>query len=117
MRKKKIVIPENYLLRVPMRQSFIEWKTEENGTITLMIENTGWANRLAQKLLFRPQYSQIHLDKFGSFVWQTMDGNMNITDIGKLVEAEFGDSAHPLYERLARYFQILDSYHFVVWNS
>lgn len=117
MRKKKIVIPENYLLRVPTRHESVKWKTEENGTITLMIENTGWANRLAQKLLFRPQYSQIHLDKFGSFVWRTMDGVMNITDIGKLVEAEFGADAHPLYERLARYFQILDSYHFVSWNS
>ncbi len=117
MRRRKIVIPENYLLRVPMRHSSIEWKTEDNDAITLMIENKGWANRLAQKLLFRPKYSQIHLDKFGSFVWQTMDGVMNITDIGKLVEAEFGDDAHPLYERLARYFQILDSYHFIVWNS
>ena len=117
MRNKKIVIPENYLLRVPMRHPSIEWKNEEDGTVTLMIENTGWANRLAQKLLFRPRFSQIHLDKSGSFVWRSMDGEMNITDIGKLVEAEFGDDAQPLYERLARYFQILDSYHFVAWNS
>ena len=117
MRKKKIVIPENYLLRIPARHSAIEWKTDDDGTITLMIENTGWANWLAQKLLFRPRYSQIHLDKFGSFVWLTMDGEMNITDIGKQVETEFGEDAHPLYERLARYFQILDSYHFISWNS
>ena len=31
------------------------------------------------------------------------------------MEAEFGEEAHPLYERLARYFQILDSYRFIEW--
>lgn len=117
MKKKKIIIPENYLLRVPTRQATIEWELDENGIVTLMIENTGWANRIAQKLLFRPRYSQVHLDKYGSFVWQKMDGEMDITAIGKLVEEEFGEDSHPLYERLARYFQILDSYHFITWKS
>ena len=31
------------------------------------------------------------------------------------VEERFGQQAHPLYERLARYFQILDSYRFIEW--
>lgn len=117
MKKKKIIISENYLLRVPSRKSSIRWECDDDGAVTLMIENTGWANKLAQKLLLRPKHSQVHLDKFGSFVWQTMDGVMDITAIGKLVEAEFGDDAKPLYERLARYFQILDSYHFIDWIS
>ena len=39
----------------------------------------------------------------------------DITEIGKLVEEKFGETAHPLYERLAKYFQILDSYGFVEW--
>ncbi len=117
MRKKRIIIPENYLLRIPMRQDSIKWETDDNGIVTLMIENTGWANRIAQKLLFRPRYSQVHLDKYGSFVWKTMDGEMDISAIGKLVEEQFGEDSHPLYERLARYFQILDSYHFIGWKT
>lgn len=114
---KKKVISENYLLRVPSRPNSIEWSADDDGNVTLMIENTGWVNRLVQKLFFRPRYSQIHLDKFGSFVWQKMDGAMDITAIGRLVEEHFGEEAHPLYERLATYFQILDSYHFVTWKS
>lgn len=113
-KKKQIVIPQNYLLRVPMRHSDIDWKTDDKGVV-LEIENKGWANRIAQKLFFRPKVSYVHLDKLGSFVWPLMDGEMNITELGKLVDAEFGEEAHPLYERLARYFQILDSYHFVEW--
>ena len=115
MKKKKIIISENYLERIPARPNSIKWKTDDKGIVTLKIENTGWANRLAQKLFDRPQYSQIHLDKLGSFVWPLLDGERTITELGKLVEAQFGEEAHPLYERLARYFQILDSYHFIEW--
>lgn len=114
---KKNVISENYLERIPCRSSLIEWKTDEEGIVTLEIENTGWANRIAQKLFKRPKISYVHLDKLGSFVWPLLDGKLTITELGKLVDAEFGEDAHPLYERLARYFQILDSYHFISWGN
>ncbi len=117
MKKKPIVIPENYLKRIPCRPSSIHWTTDEHGIITLEIENTGWANRLAQKLFDRPKTSFIHLDSMGSFIWPLMDGEMDITAIGVQVENHFGDEAKPLYERLARYFQILDSYHFIEWKN
>ena len=61
-------------------------------------------------------YLMIHLDKMGSFVWTLMDGEKDIVAIRVLVKEHFGDEAEPLYERLARYFQILDSYSFVVLN-
>ena len=41
----------------------------------------------------------------------------DIAGIGTLVKEEFGDEANPLYERLAKYFQVLDSYGFVDWKS
>ncbi len=115
MGKKKIVIPENYLERIPARADSIEWKVSSEGMVTLQIENTGWANRLAQKVFGRPKYSFIHLDEMGSFLWPLLDGQKDITALGILVEEKFGDAAHPLYERLAQYFRILDSYHFIKW--
>lgn len=117
MKKKKNVITQNYLDRIPKRSSYIEWKTDEDEIVTLEIENTGWANRIAQKLFKRPKISYVHLDKLGSFVWPLIDGKTSITELGKLVEEKFGEDAHPLYERLARYFQILDSYHFISWMN
>ena len=115
MKKKKIVISENYLERIPARADAIEWKVSSEGMVTLQIENSGWANRIAQKIFGRPQYSYIHLDELGSFVWPLMDGQKDIIALGKLVEEKFGEEAHPLYERLAQYFRILDSYHFIKW--
>ncbi len=117
MAKKKVIITQNYLERIPHRPSEINWKTDDEGTVTLEIENRGFMNRVAQKLFKKPKISYIHLDKMGSFIWPVMDGKKTIIDIGKEVEAHFGQEAHPLYERLAQYFRILDSYGFVKWAN
>ncbi|MBQ7034491.1 MAG: PqqD family protein [Clostridia bacterium] len=115
MKNKKSEAVGNYLDRIPARLDSIQWRTDEEGKVTLQIENTGWANYLAQLLFKRPRYSYIHLDEMGSFLWPLLDGEQDLTALGKLVEERFGEAAHPLYERLAEYFRILDSYHFIKW--
>lgn len=116
MKKRKEVISMNYLEKIPSRPEHIKWNADENGIVTLDIENTGFMNRMAQKLFRKPKISHIHLDEMGSFVWPLLDGEKNIIELGELVKERFGDKANPLYERLAKYFQILDSYQFIEWK-
>ncbi len=111
--KKKI--DKNYLEKIPVHPEEIPWKTDENGIVTLEIENKGAMNRILQKLMKKPKVSYIHLDQTGSFVWPLIDGKKSIEELGKEVEAHFGEEAHPLYERLATFFSILDSYKFISW--
>ncbi len=115
--KKKNVISQNYLEKKPMRPEGLNWTKDENGIVTLEIENTGAFNRIAQKLLKKPKISYVHLDEMGSFLWPLIDGEKTITELGEYVKKKFGEKANPLYERLAKYFQILDSYGFVKWNE
>lgn len=114
---KKNKKQENYLEKIPVRPQEIKWSVDENDIVTLEIENKGIANRIAQKLLKKPKISYIHLDELGSFVWTVTDGESDIIALGEKVKEKFGDDANPLYERLAQYFQILDSYGFVEWKS
>ena len=107
---------ENYLEKIPVRKSYIVWKTDEKGIVTLEIENKGVFNFLAQKLLKKPRISYIHLDEMGSFVWPIIDGQKNIFEIGKDVESHFGEKANPLYERLSQYFEILKNYKFIYFK-
>ena len=107
---------KNYLEFVPVRQ-IGRFSGDENGVITLEIENKGVFNRVAQKLLKKPKISYIHLDEMGSFVWPLIDGERNITDIGVFVKEHFGDKAEPLYERLAKYFKVLESYGFIKFKK
>ena len=108
---------ENYLDRIPQKSENIGWSSDDNGAVTLEVENRGVFNRIAQKLFKRPRISYIHLDENGSFIWPLIDGVRDITEIGKLVDEHFGEKAQPLYERLAKFFQILDSYGFIVWKN
>ncbi len=113
--RRKSDAAQNYLERVPIRCADIGWTTE-NGAVTLSIENRGVFNRLLQKLLKKPKTSYIHLDERGSFVWTIIDGKSDIGALGEKVEKRFGESVKPLYERLARYFGILESYSFIEWK-
>lgn len=110
-------VNENYLEKIPVKNPEIGWKTDEEGKVTLEIENKGVFNRIFQKLLKKPKISYIHLDEMGSFIWPLIDGEKDIIELGKFVEEHFGEKAKPLYERLAKYFQILESYGFVKWNK
>ena len=108
---------EYFLDNKPIRNENIGWSADDNGIVTLEIENKGVFNRIAQKLFKKPKISYVHLDEMGSFVWPVIDGEKDITELGKLVDEHFGEKAHPLYERLAKYFQILHSYGFIKWNN
>ncbi len=108
---------ENYLKRRPVKPERINWSVDNEGIVTLDIENTGFFNRVAQKFFKKPKVSHIHLDKLGSFVWPLIDGERDLVALGVLVKEHFGEEAEPLYERLAKYFQILESYSFVEWKK
>lgn len=111
--KKKDNKSDNYLDKVPVRSDKIRWTRDDNGIVTIEIDNTGVFNRIAQKLLKKPKVTYIHLDEHGSFVWHLIDNEKSILDISEFVDEHFGEDAHPLYERLAKYFKILESYGFV----
>ena len=114
--KKNNVISKNYLEGIPLRHKSLNWWKNEEGLVTLEIENTGLFHRIAQWFFKKPKISYVHLDEMGSFVWPLLDGEKDLIRIGECVKEHFGEKAEPLYERLAKYFQILESYHFVEWK-
>lgn len=117
MSNKKEILPKNYLEQIPMHKTGLEWSVDKDDKVVLHIENKGIFNRAAQKLLKKPPITYIHLDEMGSFIWPVIDGEKDLIAIGKLVEKHFGDEANPLYERVAKFFQILHSYNFIEWKK
>ncbi|MBQ6847944.1 MAG: PqqD family protein [Clostridia bacterium] len=106
----------NFLDLVPQICEGLNWNKDENDFVTLEIQNRGLFNRIAQKVFKKPKISYVHLDELGSFVWLLIDGKTDIAKLGVLVKEHSGEKAEPLYEKLAKYFQILKSYDFVVLN-
>lgn len=113
--KKKKIDGKNYLDKIPVRNSIYRWSADQNGAVTLEVENKGVFNKIAQKLFKKPKISYIHLEETGSFIWPLIDGEKTVFDLGKEVEEKFGEASHPLYERLITYMNTLDSYGFITW--
>ncbi len=107
---------KNFLEFMPERNPDIVWSADDGGNVTLEIENKGLFNKIAQKVFKKPKISYVHLDETGSFVWPLIDGKTTVFVIGEAVRERFGSNAEPLYERLSKYFKILESYGFIKLN-
>lgn len=111
MKKKKQ--QKNYLDLVPEKAQELPWSKDEEGIVVLEVENTGVFNRIAQKLFKRPKYTKVHMEKYGSFLWPLIDGQRTVMELADLQKAEFGEEVEPLYPRVVKYMQIMESYHFI----
>ena len=56
---KRMKLKENYLEKTPCKNTSIKWSQDESGLVTLEMQNHGFANWLAQKLLKKPKTSFI----------------------------------------------------------
>jgi hypothetical protein len=111
--KKQGKTAKNYLDFVPAHSENIEWKQVDNGMVQLILHRTGFFNRVSQKLFGAPKLSYIDLDELGSYVWQQIDGQKTVYEIGVLVKDHFGESAGPVFERLVKYMKLLSNNHFI----
>ena len=114
MRKKKDKgMQINYLDLIPEKNQSLKWHTDLKDRVILEVENTGIMNKIAQTVFNKRRFTKVHLDAQGSFIWPLIDGKRTVTDIALLVKDEFGEAAEPLYPRIIKYFQIVESYHFI----
>ena len=106
---------ENYLDYIPKHNSLYEFSSNQNNHIEIRVPNKGLFNRIAQLVFKRPKFSNIELDEFGSFVWESIDGKSSIYEVGIRVKERFGEKVEPLYERLAHFIKTLHNNEFIVY--
>lgn len=111
---RKPLASNNFLDRIFDKNQSYEWTADEEGLVTIWIENKGAFHWLMQKLLGKPRVSQVHLEVFGSFIWKEIDGRTPVFEIGQKVEEVFGKKAEPLYERLTIYLKQLSDCGFII---
>ena len=107
---------KNYLDFIPVKNPEIEYETDEDGMITVLIEWKGFYHKIAQRLFHRPHVSDIKLDKLGSFVWQAIDDEKDVHQLSKDLDARFPDMEKSL-SRLIKYLEILHDNHLIYWKG
>ena len=112
-KRKKGETDLNYLDLIPRRNEALRWHRDLKDRVILEVENTGVMNTIAQRVFNKPRFTKVHLDAQGTFIWPLIDGEKTVADIAALVKEEFGEKAEPLYPRIVKYFQIVESYNFI----
>lgn len=106
----------NYLDLVPKVKNHLKWKTKDNGTVVIIRENRGPANKIANFLFGTPKETKVSLDEYGNFIWHLIDGKNSVYIIALKVKEKYGDKAEPLYDRICQYFRALEVNDFVNMN-
>ncbi len=110
-KKKKVSM--NYMESIPTKNPERPWRVKEDGIVEVDMENKGFYHMLAQKFFKKPRISHISLDKYGSVVWQSIDGKNSIMDIVKTMEESFPDEKDRMLDRVVTYMAILQNNRFV----
>ncbi|MBN1541264.1 PqqD family protein [candidate division KSB1 bacterium] len=69
--------------------------------------------KLFKPLLKNPDF-RIFLDEYGSWIWQHIDGDKTVSQLGELMEQQFGEAIQPVYDRLGLYINQLARHRFIL---
>ena len=107
---------QNLLDFIPIRT--VQWEKNEDGTVYL--KEPKFKISFLQSIVMRfarSPYYKIHLDEFGSHVWERCDGTSHVERIGISLEKQFGDKVTPVYERLAAFLRILSYQKYITYKG
>lgn len=112
--KKKVPV---FSYMVPVKN--IKWEVGENGRIFLLKEKS--TNKIMKKLidLFQKnQYFRIHLDDTGTFVWNNINGENSIKDLGNILRDHNNEKNFTQHEeRVERFILMLLKNKFIKING
>lgn len=104
--KRRILKHSNYLNLTPVRKYQHEINSDGN-VVILMPRFTGaFSRRFLQPRLKNP-FIKIELDSIGSGVWLLADGKSNVKSICHTAKNQFGDTIHPVHDRVTKFYSQL----------
>jgi len=106
----------NLLDLIPVK--IIKAKKNEDGKITILkpkFKNKFMLKYVVPKLN-NPNF-KVNLDEFGSFVWEQIDGNLTVDEIGNKLRENFKEDVEPVYERLSLFIQSIERYKFIEYKN
>ena len=98
--------PNNLLDLVLER--LVECERGEDGHAVLLIPKyrSGLLAKYLQPRLKRP-YHRIHLDAFGTYVWDSMDGVKTVEAVAAGLKEAHGEEVEPVFERVGLFMNTL----------
>lgn len=114
--RKKKAAEANLLELTPCK--FYGQESDAEGNVIVLIpkfKNKYLVKYLAPKI--KSKHFKLKLDKFGSSVWNLIDGNSKIKFIADELVKKHGDEIQPIYDRLPKFITMLYSNKLISFNE
>lgn len=98
--------------RIPHKNVDYEYD-EDNKNYIILMPHKGFNHKIAQKFFNRPKITRVKVKGMGNTVWESINGENTIREIGQILKDNYGYEAEPLYERLIQYLNSLDKNDFI----
>ena len=105
---KTRTLSANYMDLVFTKNAEIQWRVKEDGFVEVDMVNS-----IAQKFFHRPRVSHIALDKYGSTLWQALDGSATVNDLLAKMKEAFPDESDKMLNRLVQFLTTLERWEFI----
>lgn len=80
-----------------------------DGIVFVIKENNAWIQRTLRKIKYKiPETSEMELDEYGSFIFQQIDGQRTVREIGERLGETYEEANQQLYDRLLLYLNHLE---------
>ena len=110
---KRKKVSKNFMDSIPVHSETFAWHVKEDGMVEIDVENKGFYHSIAQKFFHKPRVSHIALEKYGTVVWNSMNGENTVYDIVKIMEQEFPEEKDRMLDRVVTYMAVLQRNQFI----
>lgn len=113
MGKKVKKISPNYMDIIMYHNPEYKWSVNEDGTVVIDVINKGIHHKIAQKFFHKPKISHISLDKYGSKLWEAIDGKKTVYDVLNIMLNAFPNEEKYMLNRVVTFMQTLQNNKFI----
>jgi len=87
----------------------LEFKVNDENTVTIIEKQNHKIQNFFRRLHFNiPEYRNVKLDEYSSYVFLQINGKNTVKEIGENLDEAYGESTYPLYERLLLFLNHID---------
>ena len=90
--------------QIPIRDYKHPWRITDDGMVEVDMEHKGFYHRIA-------------LDKYGTVVWKSMDGENTVADIVRIMEETFPDETDRMLDRVVTFTATLQHNGFITMSG
>ncbi|AAM23461.1 hypothetical protein M2349_002201 [Caldanaerobacter subterraneus subsp. tengcongensis MB4] len=98
---------DNFLLYVPKKSEKVNWE-KRGDKVMFLFYHDKLIEKMVRLFVKKPRVTTLELDDIGTAVWELIDGEKNVYEIGQQLKERFGERVEPLYERLSLFMRYLN---------